>query len=107
MNKEDEEQDFYGDSAYVGEGLDKELREQKKVRPQIIEKAYKNRPLTQEQKNTNKVKSKIRVRVEHVFGFVENSMNRSFIRTIGIKRDKAVIGLMNLTYNLFRKIQIA
>ena len=41
--------------------------------------------------------------------FSENfhSMNGSFIKTIGIKRAKAVIGLMNLTYNMFRKVQLA
>ena len=73
---------------------------------QIIEKGQRNHPITDEQKLTNKEKSRIRVRVEHIFGFVENSMNGSFIKTIGIKRAKTVIGLMNLTYNLFRKVQI-
>lgn len=107
LNKEDEDQDFYADSAYTGEALHKEWTEKKKMKLKIIEKGYKNKPLTDQQKATNKEKSKIRVRVEHIFGFVENSMNGSFIRNIGIKRAKAVIGLMNLTYNMFRKIQIA
>ncbi len=107
LNKEDEGQDFYADSAYVGENLHKELVERKQVRPKIIEKGYRNSPLTEGQKAANKAKSKIRVRVEHVFGFVENSMNGSFIRNIGIARAKTVISLMNLTYNLFRKVQIA
>lgn len=107
LNEEDENQDFYGDSAYVGEALHKELTEQKKVIPKIIEKGYKNKSLTEEQKATNKEKSKIRVRIEHIFGFMENSMNGSFIRNIGIARATAVIGLMNLTYNLFRKIQLS
>lgn len=47
---------------------------------------------------SNRIKSKVRARIEHIFGFVENSMNGSFIRTIGIKRDIALVGLMNLTY---------
>ena len=37
---------------------------------------------------------------------VENSMNGSVIRTIGKARAEAQIGLMNLTYNLFRCIQL-
>ena len=61
----------------------------------------------QEKKTNNKVKSKVRVRAEHIFGFVENSMIGPFIRNIGLVRVKAVIGLMDLAYNLFRKIQIA
>ena len=61
-------------------------------------------PLTDQQKQNNRIKSK--TRVEHIFGFVENSMNGSVIRTIGKVRAEAQIGLMNLTYNLFRCIQL-
>ncbi len=107
LNKEDEGQPLYADSAYVGEDLHLKLAEDKKVKPIIIEKGYRNNPLTDEQKANNKEKSKVRVRVEHIFGFIENSMNGSTIKTIGIKRAKALIGLMNLTYNLFRKVQVA
>ena len=107
LNKEDEGQPLYADSAYVGEELHIKLAEDKKVTPVIIEKGYRNNPLTDEQKANNKEKSKVRVRVEHIFGFIENSMNGSTIKTIGIKRAKALIGLMNLTYNLFRKVQVA
>jgi transposase, IS5 family len=107
LNKEDEGQPLYADSAYVGEELNIKFVEDKKVKPVIIEKGYRNNPLTDEQKANNKEKSKVRVRVEHIFGFIENSMNGSTIKTIGIKRAKALIGLMNLTYNLFRKVQVA
>jgi IS5 family transposase len=106
LKTEDEGQPLYADSGYVGEPLHKKLVEDKKVEPLINEKGFKNKPLTEEQKANNKEKSKIRVRVEHIFGFIENSMNGSTIKTIGIKRARALIGLMNLTYNLFRKVQI-
>ena len=72
----------------------------------IHEKGYRNTPLTEEQKESNCVKSKVRARIEHIFGFIENNTNGSFIRTIGIKRATAVVGLMNLTYNMFRAIQL-
>ena len=42
-------------------------------------------------------KSRTRVRVEHLFGFVENSMNGSFVRTIGLAKDEAKIGILNFT----------
>jgi IS5 family transposase len=100
-------QALYADSAYTGGDFQKKLVEEKKVILQVVEKGYRNKPLTDEQKATNKEKSKTRVRVEHIFGFVENSMNGSFIKTIGIKRAAATIGLMNLAYNMFRKVQIA
>jgi hypothetical protein len=36
--------------------------------PQIIERAYRNHSLTDEQKANNKLKSKIRCHIEHIFG---------------------------------------
>ncbi len=74
----------------------------KKIINEIHEKGYKNKPLTEDQKSNNKSKSKIRVRVEHIFGFIENSMHGSTIRSIGKVRADMHIGLMNLTYNIFR-----
>ena len=56
--------------------------------------------------NTNKEKSKTRARVEHVFGFMEQSMNGLFIRPVGIARVNGIMGLINLTYNLFRCEQV-
>lgn len=107
LSEEDENQDLYADSAYAGKELDEELRSQKKVSPKFIEKGYRNRSLTEKQKAANKEKSKTRARVEHIYGFVENSMNGSTIRSIGISRAESITGLMNLTYNMFRKIQLA
>ena len=39
-------------------------------------------------------------------GFMENTMNRLYIRTVGLMRATAVIGLINLTYNMSRYEQI-
>jgi hypothetical protein len=62
--------------------------------------------LTEEQKLNNTEKSRFRSRVEHLLGFMEMSMNEMYIHGIGIKRATATIGLMNLTYNMFCKIQL-
>ncbi|MGP1490281.1 MAG: transposase [Treponema sp.] len=67
----------------------------------ICEKGYRNKPLTQQQKNRNRKKSKIRARVEHVFGFMTNSMKGIYVRTISFARTTFLI-IMNLTYNLCR-----
>jgi len=93
------------DSAYTGTEQEKIIFKNEIIN-NVIEKGYKNRPLTDKQKERNREKSKIRSRVEHIFGFMENSMNEMFIQNIGIKRIKSVIGLMNLTYNMFRKVQL-
>jgi len=98
-------QPLWADSAYVGEEQEAIYRK-KKVIVKIHEKSVRNKPLTDEQKRNNSEKSKIRARVEHIFGFIENSMKKSFIRTIGIVRAETKIGLMNLTYNLCRCVQL-
>ena len=86
----------YADSAYVGQELPEH------VEAQICEKGYRNHPLTEEQKQNNRRKSKIRCRIEHVFGFMTGSMHGITLRTIGIKRAKFNIGLTNLIYNICR-----
>jgi len=105
LTEKDEGQPLYADSAYTGEDQET-VYKKKKVINKIIEKGYRNKPLTEEQKANNKEKSRTRVRVEHVFGFVENSMHGSIVRTIGIVRAKTKIGLMNLTYNISRCTQL-
>ncbi|GHV44062.1 hypothetical protein FACS1894180_4870 [Bacteroidia bacterium] len=62
--------------------------------------------MTDGQKANNRVKSKTRSRVEHVFGFVTQNMHDFFSRNIGFLRIKGVIGLINLFYNMFRYEQI-
>ena len=72
------------------------------IKNKIHEKGYRNKPLTEEQKKKNKKKSRVRARCEHIFGFMENSMNGMEMRTIGINRAKAQIGMKNLVYNFAR-----
>jgi len=70
----------------------------------ICERAYKNKPLTDEQKESNREKSKVRARVEHVFGYITRFMGGITIRTIGIERAEREICGMNLAYNIKRAV---
>ncbi|MDC7228509.1 MAG: transposase [Spirochaetales bacterium] len=79
------------DSAY-SEAPIKEIVSELKIRNRIHEKGYKNNPLTEKQKLKNRKKSKTRARVEHVFGFMVNSMQENFIRYIGQEIAEIVIG---------------
>jgi IS5 family transposase len=97
MTEKDKE--IYADSAYTGEEVQRCIPAA--AANKIHEKGYRNRPLTEAQKENNKAKSKIRVRVEHVFAAI-NHFGGIFIRTIGKKRAKFQIGLMNLAYNFTR-----
>ncbi|MCL2087841.1 MAG: transposase [Oscillospiraceae bacterium] len=91
------------DSAYVGEKLHEAILEKNpNIELRINEKGYRNNPLTEEQKANNREKSKVRARVEHIFGHMTNSFGGIFIRSIGIARARCQIGLKNLAYNLQR-----
>jgi len=105
LDENDKREDFYGDSAYSGEPQEKIIIS-KKMNNKVCEKGTRNHPLTEDQKANNREKSRVRSRVEHIFGFMEMSMNEMYIQCIGIKRATAIIGLMNLTYNMYRKIQL-
>lgn len=104
--KKDKGEDLYGDSAYGGE-KQLEIIKKKEMNNKVGEQGFKNNPLTDEQRANNKEKSRTRARIEHVFGFMEMSMNGMYLQVIGIKRIKALIGLINLTWNMFRKLQLA
>jgi len=105
LNESDSGQELHADSAYTGEKQEKIIAKYN-MKNHINEKGYRNKPLTAEQKENNRQKSKTRARVEHVFGFMEQSMNGLFIRSVGISRATGIIGLINLTYNLFRYEQV-
>ena len=105
LNGNDRGEPFYADSAYSG-APQEAIIEEKGMVNQVCEKGAKNRPLTEEQIANNREKSRVRCRVEHIFGFMEMSMKGMYIYNIGIRRATAVIGLMNLTYNMFRKLQL-
>ncbi len=97
---------LYADSAYRSEEIENYLKSIK-CKSQIHEKGVRDHPLSEQQKANNRKKSKTRARVEHVFGFMTNSMHDGLhMRQIGQQRISACIGLLNLTYNLFRYEQI-
>ena len=105
LDENDKGQNLHADSAYTGEEQEQTIAKHG-MKNQVHEKGYRNKPLTQEQKTSNTTKSKTRARVEHVFGFMEQSMNGLFIRSVGMVRATGIIGLINLTYNLFRYEQV-
>ena len=74
--------------------------------PIVFEKGYQGHPLTENQKANNRMKSSTRSRVEHVFGFMEQSVVGLVFRGVGMARAKANIAMTNLAYNMCRLAQI-
>lgn len=97
---EGEKRPVYADSAYRSEEREEELARQG-LRSEIHEKGVRNHPLTDAQKESNRVKSNVRARVEHIFG-AQAQMGGHWVRTIGLDRAKVKIGMMNLVYNMKR-----
>ena len=94
----------YADSAYRSAEREAHLAEQG-LESQIHEKGTRAAPLTDDQKAANRKKSTVRARVEHIFG-AQAAMDGHVIRTIGLERAKVKIGLLNLTYNMKRLVQL-
>jgi transposase, IS5 family len=91
----------FADSAYRSD-LMEELLYASGYISRIHERAYANTPLTDEQIANNRIKSKTRARVEHVFGHIKTNLRGDFVRTIGKARATAKITLTNLVYNINR-----
>lgn len=96
---------LFCDSAYASSDTDARLIEME-IENYIHEKARRNRPLSELSKEANRVKSKIRCLIEHIFGFIENSMGGPELRYIGLARNAAAVGLCNLVYNMKRFITL-
>jgi IS5 family transposase len=91
----------YADKAYDSENIDKFLN-RAHLEPQICRKAKRGAPLSESQQEENRKRSSIRVRVEHVFGAMYQKAHDLTIRTIGLPRAAAKIGLRNIAYNMTR-----
>jgi IS5 family transposase len=100
----DNTESVYDDAGYVGAEVDSKLKEKcPNVEHFTCAKAQKNKPLTMEQKEHNReIVSRIRSRVEHVFGRITYCMGGLTIRTIGIDRAKCQIALRDFAYNIMR-----
>lgn len=91
----------WADSAYRSEAIE-EMLQRKGYESRVHYKPKKGGWIGSEEKRQNHRYSKIRARVEHVFGFISNTMKGAYIRTIGVARAAYKIGMGNLTYNLCR-----
>ena len=103
LNKANTSEDVYADSAYRSAETEAKLKA-RGFRSRIHRRGSRNHPLSDAQQEANRKKSRIRARVEHIFGAQENAPGGRLVRTIGIMRAKAKIGLQNLAYNIRRLV---
>jgi IS5 family transposase len=106
LDKKNSGRSIWGDSAYRSEEIDLTLKA-RKLTNRIHYKGYRNHPLSEHKKSLNRARSRIRARVEHVFGFQSNTMRAGQIRCIGLARAAPKIALANLVYNMMRYLQLS
>jgi len=106
LDEHNSSRDVYADSAYRSEESLNRL-EELKYREHVQRKGCKNRKLTKWEQQGNRTRSKIRSRIEHVFGVQAMLAGTLILRCIGKIRARAKIGLRNLAYNMHRYRMLA
>ena len=101
LDEDNSSRDVWADSAYRSEEKLEELRK-RKYREHLQRKGCRHKALTDREAQGNRRRSRIRSRVEHVFGVQAKRAGRLMVRAIGLVRVKAKVGLRNLAYNLDR-----
>lgn len=97
--------DVWADSAYRSEEAEMSLQAMG-YRSQVHTKGNRNKPLTERAKKANTKKSKVRARIEHVFGSITNEQGGLYSRVIGLARTKVKVGMMNIVYNMRRFVTL-
>jgi len=105
LNTPNPDKKVWADSAYFSAEKESQLQENG-YESRIICRKKKHLFLACEKARENTRYAKIRARVEHVFGFMANTMRAKIIRGIGMARVSVKLGLMNLVYNFCRFEQL-
>ena len=105
LDKGNTSADVFADSAYRSAEIEAKLKASG-FKSRIHRRASRNHPLSDAQTRANRAKSRIRARIEHVFGAQQSSAGGRMVRTIGIMRARAKIGLQNLAYNIRRFVTL-
>jgi IS5 family transposase len=99
------EKEVYADSAYKSRKHDK-LLATRKIKNQVLERAYRGKPLTGEQKRNNLIRSQTRTVVERTFGVLKLHYGMAQARYMGIARNASRILMMSMAHNLKRGLAI-
>lgn len=105
LDKRDKGKKVWGDAAYSASKILEKISKSGAI-PAINKKGYKNKKLTEADIKRNHLLSKVRCRIEHVFGFMKQTAGAINIRCRSLHRATTSIVLKNLVYNIFRLTQI-
>ena len=97
--------EVWSDSAYRSRAIER-LLDGWGYTSHLHEKGTKDHALSEAAQVRNRLRAKVRARVEHVFGAQDTSFGGKFVRTIGLARAAVKIGLTNLAYNMTRFLSL-
>ena len=89
--------EVYADSAYTNKKNDEKIGKQNN---KVLHRAYRNKPLTNKQKQQNKQRSSIRYIVERTFGLLKLHHGLAKARYLGLERNKTRVQLIAISHNL-------
>lgn len=102
VTKDNTASTVWADSAYRSK-TNEEWLQGNGLKSDIHQRKPKGKPMPEAMSRANGRRSKVRAAVELVFARQKDKM-KLFIRTIGISRAKAKIGMSNLAYNMLRYV---
>ncbi|MCD8339856.1 MAG: IS5 family transposase [Burkholderiales bacterium] len=97
---------LFADAGYFAKALVEALIKKGYI-TLVCSKAKKGEELTESEKEMNHEISRIRVRIEHVFAFLEKSLGGLCVRTVGLERAEAAIFAKAWIYNKLRLILLS
>ena len=95
----------YADSAYQSEKHDTWLSE-RGIENRLTKRAYRNRPLTEKDKQFNRLHSGVRSTVERVFGVLKQHYGMARARYLGLARNRTRFELMCVAHNIKRGLSL-
>ena len=96
------EKEVYADSAYQSKAHKEKIKE-KWICNRVLERAYRNKPLTVTQKQRNRMNSRVRCTVDRVFGILKLHYGMAKARYLEKARNRARFGLLCLAYKLIQQ----
>jgi IS5 family transposase len=93
--------DVWADSAYRSQEAIERLKKNR-YREHLQRRGTRSRKLSKWEQQGNRTRSRVRSRVEHIFGVQAQRAGHLLLRGIGLVRAAGKIGLRNLAYNLDR-----
>ena len=100
-----DESAVYADSAYQSQAHNDWLSEHG-IENRLIKRAYRRRPLTEEDKQFNRLHSGVRCSVERVFGVLKQHYGMAKARYLGLARNRTRFELMCVAHNIKRGVSI-